>query len=75
MSAFKRNLRRIWDETGTPIGSPRPCDNSLVRRYVVRGYSQDGTGWGVWDKRRERYLKDREVAVLTSEQIEEAWTQ
>lgn len=63
MSKLKRNAKIIFDR------SP-----GHGKRFRAR--SLDGsTGWGVWDMRTERFLKDKEVAELTLEQIEEAWTQ
>ena len=65
MSKLKRNLDLIWSEaTGQA---------SRSRRYRAKSLD-GGTGWGVWDERERRFLKDREVAAKTAEQLREPWT-
>jgi hypothetical protein len=71
MSTFKRNLKRIWDETGTPVGESPP--RGLHRRLIVRSFRDGGTGWGVWDKKHNRFLEDREISALSDEAISETW--
>ena len=55
-----QNLKIVWDEaTGSLSG---------VCRYSARSLD-GGAEWGVWDKRAARFLKDREVAALTLDEI------
>lgn len=64
MSALKHNLRIVWNEaTG---------QESRSRRFLARSLN-GGTGWGVWDQKRDRFLKDREVAALSPEELRETW--
>lgn len=55
MSALKRNLKIVWDETtnGSDPG----------RRYVAKSF-HGGSGWGVFDRAEGKFLRDREVATL-----------
>ena len=64
MSKLKRNLKIVWNE-GTGPDSGR-------RRFHAKSLD-GGTGWGVWDQKGKRFLKDREVAALSTEQIRETW--
>lgn len=64
MAALKRNLRLVWDETTNGKGA--------TRRYYSRSLN-GGTGWGVYDAQAQRFLKDREVAALTADQLRQAW--
>lgn len=58
---LKRNLRIIFDRSPSP-----------GKRYRARGFGL-GASWGVWDMKRGRYLKDREVAKLSVKDLDEAW--
>ena len=72
MSGLKKNLRIVWGETThAPVG-PR---DETPRRFVVRAFSDAGPGWGVWDKKRERFLKNREVAALSVDAVRQVWVQ
>jgi len=59
------------------VASGSTAPRGLRRRFIARARSfQDGgTGWGVWDKRNNRFLKDREIAALSDDEITETWTQ
>lgn len=70
MSRFKKNLKRIWDETTVPIGQEHP---GTARRYTALSYGNGGLGWGVYDEKEKRYLKDNEIAALTKTQITETY--
>jgi hypothetical protein len=70
MSALKRNLKIIYNETTAPLAGGVVAHPN--RRYVARAFGS-GTGWGVWDVRAQRYLRDEEVRVLTEEQIRSIW--
>lgn len=60
MSKLKRNLDVIFAETTNNGGDGR--------RYVAKAFSDHGPGWGVYDRRTSRFLKDREVAALSLDQ-------
>ncbi len=62
MSALKRNLNAIFTETSN--------GGDKGRRYVARSLD-GGTGWGVFDRRSERFLKNREVAALDADTLRE----
>lgn len=64
MSKLKRNLKIVWNEGTGP--------ESAMRRFHAKSLD-GGTGWGVWDQKDKRFLKDTEVAALSAEQIRETW--
>lgn len=66
VSNIKRRLDIIFDETTN--------GNGHDRRYIARSLD-GGPGWGVWDMRTARFLRDREVSKLSIEQCREKWTQ
>ena len=71
MSAMKRNLRIVWDETTTAIGDAESTPWG-GRRYIARSLD-GGKGWGVWDRKQNRFLMDTEVRSLESAQVREVW--
>ena len=75
MSAMKRNLQIVWDETTNIISDGGDGEGAPWggRRYIARSLD-GGTGWGVWDSKQDRFLKDREVRVLSEKKIRETWT-
>lgn len=60
MSAMKRNLDIVWN-------------NNRPSRYIPRSLD-GGTGWGVWDDKEKRFLKDREVRSLSPDNLRETVT-
>jgi hypothetical protein len=67
MSEFKRKLRCVW-EHATPIGES--VETALQERWRYVPKSLDGgTGWGVWDHKRSRFLSDREVKTTPSDKL------
>ena len=64
--SFKRNLRIIFDETTT---TPHLQTLGGNRRYVAKAFSSAGPGWGIYDRKAERFLKDSEVGKLSLEAI------
>lgn len=58
---LKRNLQIVWDETAAPIGGKHP---NPARRYIAKAFSSGSPGWGVYDRKCTRFLKDREVGLL-----------
>jgi hypothetical protein len=65
VSKLKRNLKIIWDDTTR--GAPWEDSSAATRRFIAKSLD-GGTGWGIWDKSANRFLKDREVAALTPDQ-------
>lgn len=61
---LKRNLKIVWDEATGP--------DAKRRRYLARALN-GGPGWGVYDQKRDEFLKDRQVASLSPEQLREVW--
>lgn len=55
MSALLRNLKIVW-------GNDRP------KRYLPKSLN-GGVGWGVWDDKEKRFLKDREVRTMSREEL------
>lgn len=35
--------------------------NDKQARYIPKAYNELGPGWGVWDKRHERYVEDEKL--------------
>lgn len=64
MSAYKRNMKIVWTETTDGRGE--------ARRFFARSLT-GGTAWGVFDAKRDRFLKDGEIAALAPEAIRELW--
>lgn len=62
--SLKRKLRIVFDETTN--------GGHGGRRYIAKSLD-GGTGWGVWDRKKERFLKDREVRAIPEEQVREMW--
>lgn len=60
-----RKLRWVWDKAQT-IGG-RPVDLS-THRYLAQSLD-GGTGWGVFDQVRDRFLTDAEVLKIKSENL------
>ena len=67
---FKKKLRLVFDR-GATLG--KEFDRQF--RFVPRGFGGGGTGWGVWDQKDSRFLKDREVKRMSAAQLDERWTQ
>lgn len=55
MSALRKNLEVVWR-------------NNRPARYLPKSLI-GGTGWGVWDDKEKRFLKDQEVSALSAEQL------
>ena len=71
MSKLKRNLKIVFDETAArAVDTIHP---SACRRYHAKSLD-GGAGWGVFDKKLGRFLKDREVAALTDSALRESWS-
>lgn len=60
-----RTERNLWIISSETKGEWSP------RRYVVKPFADREKSWGVWDQKGNRYLKDREVAALTSVEVRE----
>lgn len=65
--ALKRNLQIVWRET---TSSDPGKQLGMDRRFIARSLD-GGPGWGVWDRRNQRFLKDREVAKRSEDEIRE----
>lgn len=57
MSAMKRNLKIVWE-------------NNRPARYLPKSLV-GGVGWGVWDDKEKRFLKDREVRALSADELKQ----
>ncbi len=68
MSRLLRNLELSWAGTTSDMGTTNSKTN---RRFRARSFGDGETGWGVFDVKRDRFLKDREVSRLTPDQIRE----
>lgn len=70
--------------------SDLPNDNNIQRRlnviwlhaedheqwrYIPRHNGKSRYGWNVWDKKRERFLRDSEVKRLSFDDCCERWSQ
>jgi hypothetical protein len=60
MSGLKRKLDLVFYETSN--------GGHVGRRYIAKSLD-GGTGWGVYDRREGRFLKDREVSALDEEML------
>ena len=66
-----RNLDFIFSSTTRHEPAPGPIVQ--LNRYVAKSLN-GGTGWGVYDRRQERFLKDPEVAALKFDELGESFT-
>lgn len=67
---LKRNLEIIWAETTGPMAVETSGRTAIPhRRYIARAFSGGGSGWGVYDIKENRFLKDREVSRLSVDDI------
>jgi hypothetical protein len=64
MSNFDRRLDIVFNETTNGRG--------MDRRYIAKSLD-GGPGWGVWDMRRGRFLRDEEVKKLSIDNLRERW--
>lgn len=62
---LEQKLRVVWNKMQV-IGGP-PVDLT-THRYVANSLN-GGTGWGVYDRVRERFLTNAEVIATKSEQL------
>ena len=60
MSVLKRNLDIVFKETTN--------GNDEGRRYIAKSLD-GGTGWGVFDRRTKRFLKDREISQISAHDL------
>ena len=63
-----RKLRPFFDaKTSNPVlGREYDAQND---RYVPLAYSADHTGWGVFDRRQNRFLEECEVLKVKQEDL------
>jgi hypothetical protein len=47
-------------------------NNAKPKRYIPRALN-GGPGWGVFDRREDRFLKDAEVVKLNKESLSEIY--
>lgn len=59
MSEFKKKLRAVFDK-GTEIDAVTPSGALIRDRYVPQSLN-GGTGWRVYDRKRKRFLSNKEV--------------
>lgn len=71
--SLKRKLQLIFDR-GATLDGAKEFDRQF--RFVPRGFGlPNSTGWGVFDQKLRRFLKDAEVKRLSLRQLDERWTQ
>lgn len=65
---LRRNIDFIFDATTRPSGESGAV--SLPNRYLAKSLN-GGTGWGVFDRKQQRFLNDPEVARLKHSELSE----
>lgn len=68
--SLKKKLRRVFDRSH-PINGPTN-ENVARFRYIPKAFER-GPGWGVWDRKMQRYLETKEVKSLSVLQLDEPW--
>lgn len=64
-------LKWLW-ENRTASGWP-PNDRDLSQwRYLPRAFNATGSGWGVYDQNRARFLSDKEVVAISMDDLQTA---
>lgn len=58
MDELEEILRVIFDR------SP-----NFEHRFIARGYEDPEKGWGVWDRKEQRYLNNHEIIDLTEDDL------
>lgn len=64
--ALAQRLRPFFDRKTFAIGE---AFGPLPDRYIPRAFSTTAPGWGVFDQREGRFLRDKEVMALTDDQL------
>jgi hypothetical protein len=69
MSKLNRNLAIVWDET---TFHPQDPYRVHTRRYIARP-TNESPGWGVFDRRTQKFLSNSQIRKLGEAQVREAF--
>lgn len=63
-----KKLKQWFLARTSPIESSQRSEISEYR-YIPKAYSSKGFGWGVYDKRENRFLEDKETLSLDDDKL------
>lgn len=59
--ALNNRLTIVWNETTFQIGTA----GATPRRFIAKAFDYNSMGWGVFDRKKRKFLSDEQVCKLS----------